>query len=408
MAQKRNIEGQRLHHFELSDKNRTVRWVLIIILLVIGAVSIVWALTNALNTPTGWQSIQASSGGLDCSHEFALQYDLGAGEKSATEERKELSTLYTDLTRKAWLLFYWEAVQTETVGLNHLNSHPNEEILVDEGLYQALEQVTKDGNRSVFFGPVYAAYDALLQSDDAILAASIDPTTDPDTKAYVQTLANYANDPQQVELELRGGNKVFLKVSSDYQKFLQDSGVTRILDFGWLRNAFVIDYMATALKNAGFTNGYIFSIDGYIRNLDKRNQQFTMNIVMDGKVAAIMDYSAPKSIVSLRSYPMYQEDSHRFYTFEDGRTVSGMVSLTDGQNRCATKDLISYATDLSCAQLAMQLAGVYTADTLAEDTLTDLSQQGIYSIWKADNTICHTQPDVKLTLGDSTLTTVKK
>ena len=146
MAQKRNIEGQRLHHFELSDKNRTVRWVLIIILLVIGAVSIVWALTNALNTPTGWQSIQASSGGLDCSHEFALQYDLGAGEKSATEERKELSTLYTDLTRKAWLLFYWEAVQTETVGLNHLNSHPNEEILVDEGLYQALEQVTKDGN----------------------------------------------------------------------------------------------------------------------------------------------------------------------------------------------------------------------------------------------------------------------
>ena len=114
MAQKRNIEGQRLHHFELSDKNRTVRWVLIIILLVIGAVSIIWALTNALNTPSGWQSIQASSGGLNCSHEFALQYDLGAGEKSATQERKELSSAsrkgYYAVGNKEALVFGIEVV----------------------------------------------------------------------------------------------------------------------------------------------------------------------------------------------------------------------------------------------------------------------------------------------------------
>lgn len=408
MAQKRNIEGQRLHHFELSDKNRTVRWVLIIILLVIGAVSIVWALTNALNTPAGWQSIQASSGGLSCSHEFALQYDLGAGEKSATQERKELSSLYTQLTQKAWLLFYWEAVDSDTVGLSQLNSRPNAELRVDAGLYKALEQVTKEGNRSIFFGPVYSAYDNLFQSDDPAMALRNDPTTDPDTKDHVRILANYAKDPQHVELELRGENRVFLKVSSDYQQFLQDSGVTRILDFGWLRNAFIIDYMADALIAAGFENGYIFSVDGHIRNLDPRGNTFSMNLVMDGKVAAIMDYAAPMSIVSLRSYPTYEELQDRFYTFADGRTVSAMVDTADGQSRCATNDLIAYTADLGCAQLAMKLMPVYIADTLSEDGLNALTQQGIYSVWKADNTVCYTQEGAKLTMNISDLTAVKK
>ena len=408
MAQKRNIEGQRLHHFELSDKNRTVRWVLIIILLVIGAVSIIWALTNALNTPSGWQSIQASSGGLNCSHEFALQYDLGAGEKSATQERKELSSLYTQLTQKAWLLFYWEAVESDTVGLSQINSHPNAELQVDEGLYKALEEVTRDGNRSIYLGPVYAAYDNLFQSEDDTEANLCDPTGDPGMGEYVQVLAGFANDPDCVALELRGENRVFLKVSDGYLQYLEDSGVERILDFGWLRNAFVIDYMADALKSAGFENGYIFSVDGHIRNLDKRNQQFTMNIVMDGKVAAIMDYAAPMSIVSLRSYPTYEELQDRFYTFADGRTVSAMVDPADGQSRCATSDLIAYDADMGCARLAMMLAPAYIADTLPEDTLTALTKQGIYTVWKTDNTICYTQEGAKLTVNISDLTAVKK
>ena len=401
MAQKRNIEGQRLHHFELSDKNRTVRWVLIILLLVIGAVSIIWALTNALDTPAGWQSIQASSGGLSCSHEFALQYDLGAGEISATQERKELSTLYTQLTQKAWLLFYWEAVQSDTVGISQINSHPNEELQIDEGLYRALEQVTQRGNRAIYMGPLYSTYDHLFQSEDDTTAQSNDPTTDLELQEYVQHMVSLTNDPDMVSLELRGDNRVFLKADEMYLQYLQDCGVERILDFGWLRNAFVIDYMADALQAAGFENGYLFSVDGHIRNLDTRGQQFTMNVVMDGKVTAVMDYAAPMSIASLRSYPTYEELNDRFYTYADGRTVTAMVDPSDGQSRCATPDLIGYGADIGCARLAMELAPAYVSDTLAEGALTEFAQQGIYTLWTADNTLCYTQQDVKLTVAEN-------
>ena len=403
MAQKRDIEGQRLHRFELSDQNRTVRWVLIIILLVIAAIAITTALTKALETPTGWQSIQASSGGLNCSHEFGLQYDIGAGDMPASEERKAINALYSELTTKAWLIFYCEAVENDVVGIRKLNSSPNAELTVDAALYQALEQITAEGNRSVYFGPVYAAYDNLFQSDDAVTAQNNDPTTDAVTREYVQTLADFAGDPQHVSLELRGENRVFLQVSSEYLQFLADNGVERILDFGWLRSAFVIDYMAQQLENAGFTNGYLFGVDGCIRNLDTRPASFTMNVFMEDKLAVLMEYSSGTSIVALRSYPLYEENQGNYYTFQDGRTVSAMIDLTDGQSKCATPDLVAYAADKSCAQLAMSVAPVYISDSLTEEAMDSLIQQGINTLWKEGSTVCYTQQDLKFTLNNSAL-----
>ena len=85
-----------------------------------------------------------------------------------------------------------------------------------------------------------------------------------------------------------------------------------------------------------------------------------------------------------------------------------MVDPADGQSRCATSDLIAYGADMGCARLAMMLAPAYIADTLPEDTLTALTKQGIYTVWKTENTVCYTQEGAKLTVNISDLTAVKK
>ena len=75
MSKKRDFEGNRLHHFELSDTNRTVRWVLIILLLVVAAVSLTVGLMGALKTPAGWQTVEGNTTGLHCGEEFVLNCD---------------------------------------------------------------------------------------------------------------------------------------------------------------------------------------------------------------------------------------------------------------------------------------------------------------------------------------------
>ncbi len=404
MAKKRDMEGNRLHHFELSDKNRTVRWILITVLLAVAAVAVVIGLMSALQTPAGWQTVEASSTKLNCSEDFVLYYELGAGEQSASVESKALELLYGKAAESAWQLFYNEAGQSELNGLYALNQHPNTQIQVDESLYAALAQLQENGSRALYLAPVYAAYDRVFHSADEIVAEDNDPTKDPDTRDYVATLANFANDPESVELELDTDNKVTLRVSDEYLTFARENELAYFLDFGWLRNAFVIDYMAQMLLDNGFSNGYLSSVDGFTRNLDQRDTAYSFNLFDCGKSAAVMEYHGTISIAFLRSYPMYEEDAARYYTFLDGRTVTALIDPADGQSKTAADQLVSYSTKTGCAELALSMLPVYVTEELSEELLGELTEKAVYSIWFADSQLRYNQPDLSITLQDTAYT----
>lgn len=408
MARKRNIEGERLYHFELSDKNRTVRWVLIVILLAVAGVAVIFGLMSALVTPAGWQSVELSSTEKNCGHEFVLQYDLGAGDRSASVESKELSLLYGNAAESAWQLFYNEAGAGELAGIYTVNRHPNQEITVDPALYKALLELQEAESRHLYLAPVYAAWERVIFSENEILAEDCDPGTDPDSMEYVRTLADYARDPEHISLELRPDDRVYLHVSGEYADFLEENAVEYFLDFGWLRNAAAADYIGELLEAAGYTNGYLSSVDGFTRNLDSRGTDYSLNIFQKTEKGrdhtAVMGYTGPVSIASLRSYPLFEEDAARYYTFSDGRTVNLYVDPVDGQSRTALEDLTVYAGQESCLSLAAKTAPVYIAGDFRAEAMTALAEEGIYGVWSEENRVCHTQKDLSLTVTDPAYT----
>lgn len=403
---KRDIEGNRLLHFELSDKNRTVRWVLIVILLVVAAVSIVTGLMAALETPAGWQTVKVDSANLNCSEDFVLQYEYGAGEASPTAESKALQLLYGKAVEDAWKLFFNEAGDTDLVGIYDINQNPNREIRISEDLYQALLQL--EGTRVLYLAPVYAEYDRVFFSENDTQAKESDPGLNEEQRDYVQKLADFANDPNAVRLVLRGYNKVEFRVSEEYLAFAKENEIRYLLDFGWLRNALIVDYFADLLTENGFTNGYIASLDGFTRNLDQRGNTYSLNLFNKGEngvgLAAVMEYSAPKSLVLLRNYPMYDTDAYRYYCYEDGRTVTSMIDLADGQSKTATDNLVSYSDQLSCGKLALTMMPVYVAESLSEEALNALTEQGIYSVWFSGKKLMYNQMDLSLTILDPNYT----
>ena len=406
MKKKRDLEGNRLHHFELSDKNRTVRWVLIVILLAVAVVAIVTGLMAALETPAGWQTVKADSTNLNCSEEFVLHYEYGAGEASPTAESKALKLLYGKAVEDAWKLFFNEAGATDLAGIYDINQNPNTEIAISGDLYRALEQL--EGSRVLYLAPVYAEYDRVFFSENDTQAKENDPGQNADQRAYVQTLADFARDPEAIQLVLSANNKVTLRVSEEYLSFAEENEIRYLVDFGWLRNAFIADYFATLLTENGFTNGYIASLDGFTRNLDRRGNTYSLNLFNKGDdgvgLAAVMDYSAPQSLVFLRSYPMYDLDARRYYSFADGRTVTAMIDPADGQSKTALDNLVSYSADLSCGQLALAVMPVYVADTLSEEALNALTEQEIYSVWFNGKQLMYNQNDLEITVKDSSYT----
>ena len=64
---------------------------------------------------------------------------------------------------------------------------------------------------------------------------------------------------QCARVELLGEGRIRLFVSREYLEFARREGVECFIDFEWMRNAFIIDYLARELAAQGYTSGVLLS-----------------------------------------------------------------------------------------------------------------------------------------------------
>lgn len=379
----------------LSDENRMLRIILMVVFLVIALVAFYIGIRAVLDTEPGWEAVECASGEVNCSSDFVFSYCYGQTEGNPSVEKKRLSNLYSQLATDAWRIFYTD--------VSEINQNVNKAVSVDPALYQALELIDRYDSRYLFLAPVYAEYDHMFSAETDVEAADYDPMQNPQHADYLAQLATYAADPSMVDLQLLGENQVQLVVAQDYLDFARDEEITRFVDFGWMTNAFIADYLAEALIREGFTNGFLASYDGFTRNLDARGESFSLNLFnRQGNniyLAGAMQYADPISIVSLRDYPMSQKDQYHYYTFENGTIGNVFADPVDGLYKSSVDSLVSYSYDAGCAEILLQQAPVYIADTMDEAALAAMKSIGIYSIFFDGTTIRCNDADMTIILN---------
>lgn len=387
---------------ELPEGNIKLRMILIVVLLSIAVVAVVFGLVSALKTEPGWQEVEVTSSELNCSRDFVLMYEFGMDGLDATSEYRNVTRMYTELTEFAFRIF---SADTEVENLGnvwYLNRHPNEEVAVAHELYQALELVTEYDSRYLFLGPVYDVYDPVFLAETSAEAALYDPAREPELAAYVQETMQYCADPNRIRLELLGEDRVKLHISEDYLAYAQENGIETFLDFGWMTNAFVADYMADTLAVSGYTNGYLASYDGFTRNLDERGNGYSYNLFdrqeQDIYMPGRLNYDRPMSIVFLRNYPLSEQDQWHYHAYEDGQITSVMVDTADGAVKSATDNLVVYSSGIGCAELLLKAAPVFISEELDIQALHEWTQDGIGSIWGEGGNLCYNDEDAQLEL----------
>lgn len=198
-----------------------------------------------------------------------------------------------------------------------------------------------------------------------------------------------------MDIELLGGGEVRLNVSEEYLAFAAENGVTDFVGLGWMRNAFIADYIAAALTDAGYTRGALISCDGFMRCLDtETGTEYSFNFShRDGGTVtniAALHFSGEVSIACLRDYPADGSAAGGYYRYADGRLRSGFLDPADGLDRCCVPELCGYSSSTGCAGLALSLAPLFIADTLDIDELETLEIAGI-SVYYTDNgALCST------------------
>ena len=356
------------------------KWkILLIAVLFAGGITLaVMAAVNMVRIQPGWQTIQVDSGLENTvAYDFTLQYLLGQTDQKTNKENSAVTEIYTQAAADAYRIFCAEDLDGEK-NIYYINRNPGQQIEVDGALYEAFSLLAQSGSRALYLAPVYENNRVLLASDDDLEAAQYDPAKNPDVQTYYEEVLAFAADPEMVELELLGNNQVRLNVSQEYAAYAAENGIEDFIDLDWMRNAFVIDYLADVLIQAGYTNGVLLSYDGFTRNLDQTGRTYTTNLhdgtVYAGNRVASMEYTGVQSMVWLRDYPISETEVLDFYCWQDGRISHAHLDPADGLAKAAVRDFVGYSRSLGCAELLLQIAPVYTADQMDWDALAALPQ----------------------------------
>ena len=387
---------------DTSDKGRKWKLVLIVLLLAVGITLIVSSIVKMVVTPPGWTTITTGASAEEsCSSDFLLQYLLGETGQAANLEQREITQIYTQATREAFQIFHEERLFDGVNNVAYLNQHPNETVQVPSVLYQAFSMLQEYGNRAVFLAPVYQNYLGLFLSTEDAVAQLYDPAKDAETAAYIQQLLVFTGSQEHIRLELLGNDQVKLVVSQEYLQFAQERELTALVDFYWMKNAFIADYLADVLIAAGHTNGMLSSFDGFNRNLDTTDRSYRINIFdrvgTDVYPAAAMEYTQVKTLVNLRNYPTSALAVQLYYQWSDKHFTSCHIDPADGLSKTAVNDLLVYSRSLGCAQVLLEAFPVYVADELDKEAVAAMAQKGVESVYCQGRTLFATDKAMNFT-----------
>ncbi|MDD7740013.1 MAG: hypothetical protein SOT28_01670 [Fusicatenibacter sp.] len=398
---KKQSQPRPVQKISLSEKNFHWRLAAMILMLAIGLAALMYALISYLSVDPGWREIEVSTNELSCGEDFTFHYQVGASGISASAEQKAIIREYSDAAVKAYRLFSDDQSFEDVTNIYEINQHPNEIVQVDEVLYQAFELLQNQNRRELYLAPVYLNYENLFYCQDDVETVSFDPYENQELADEFARLTAFARDASSVDLELLGDGKVRLKVSEEYQSFLSEYGYTSYIDFFWMKNAFIIDYLADTMISSGYTRGIISSCDGFVRSLGENAAEYSFQIYdCAGQViypAALMYYTGAESIVYLHDYQMTEQEEWRYYERKDGQIRTPYIDIEDGFCKSSVSNLVAYSSEKGCSEILMRILPIYVDDTFSWEALAELSDHDIFSVFCQDAVIRYNDEDLKLT-----------
>lgn len=382
-------------HIPLPENKLKLRTALVIALIVLAVASFAFGVNSLVGTDAGMAEITVLSGEMNAGDDFTFYYNLGFGGADATDERREVRSLYSQAATDALEIFSSDVEAEGGGNLYYLNSRPNEDVAVDGALYSALEQLEGSGTRYHYLAPLYEQYYAMFNSASDAEAAEYDPRLNDAQAEFFSQIAAFASDSGEIALELLGDNKVRLHVSEEYMRFAEANGVTTFIDLTWMKNAFIADYIAQELIDAGYTHGALISDDGFMRCLDDETgaeYSFTFSH-RDGTTItnlSTLQLSGTVSIAYLHDYPLESGNSGGYYLYSDGTLRSAFLDTADGLDRSCVPELAAYSFEDGCAGLALKLAPVFISSDLDMNELAELEKDGITVYYTQDGVLCST------------------
>ncbi|MBQ8073150.1 MAG: hypothetical protein IJ231_05210 [Clostridia bacterium] len=363
-----------------SHPRRRIIWILLSLAIAAGAFFAFFQ--GLLRVAPGWTAIPSEG---RYAREITLRYELGAGEDTPASEQKKLQRIFTLALDQAGQALDASEIFEEPRNLAWLNAHPNVETEVSPILYHALETALSAG-RWVYLGPLYEMNASLLASQSDTEAAQMDPRLGSEAADFVDSVLPFLSSPDQIHLQLLGGNTLRLFISPDYLALGEAYGISRWIDFGWTRNVFAADSVSDALLEAGADRGIVTAQLAGTASQDTGGTasgnlairalggEAEIHLSLQGRENVDAVCASPAALLSLNAFQAGRR-------YADGTLRTPWLSLGDGLDTAAVEAVLAASRRDGCAGMLLRLLPVLTGEkkepalSSGEETVWLLSNQ---------------------------------
>lgn len=336
---------------QINRKNIVLRVILFLFFLTVGVTFIALYFTGVLQFQKGYSKIEIIPENQNIKADKIVYYAYFDGNSlSVRQNVKNLQGFYSPKANYVLMLTDEYANYESRNNLKTIADNEGKEVEVDEVLYKILQDAytksKEEKNYSLLGYKLFLQWDVIIGLDGLSLINS-DPSVNPETKALLENQVQVIKEESKREfLSFRNKDeKFFVKASftSEYKNILDDNDP--LLSLGILKDAYIIDYLASQLEREGNKDGFLISSDGYIKALSEyQGGSYNLYDIYDDKISQVGSIVINKNESHCR-YAFFDYYKSMYYSI-NGQIRYPLVNMKDGMASSFGKAFSMKGTDL--------------------------------------------------------------
>ena len=336
---------------QINRKNIVLRVIFFLFFLTVGVTFIALYFTGVLQFQKGYSKIEIIPENQNIKADKIVYYAYFDGNSlSVRQNVKNLQGFYSPKANYVLMLTDEYANYESRNNLKSIADNEGKEVEVDEVLYKILQDAytksKEEKNYSLLGYKLFLQWDVIIGLDGLSLINS-DPSVNPETKALLENQVQVIKEESKREfLSFRNKDeKFFVKASftSEYKNILDDNDP--LLSLGILKDAYIIDYLASQLEREGNKDGFLISSDGYIKALSEyQGGSYNLYDIYDDKISQVGSIVINKNESHCR-YAFFDYYRSMYYSI-NGQIRYPLVNMNDGMASSFGKAFSMKGTDL--------------------------------------------------------------
>lgn len=336
---------------QINRKNIVLRVILFLFFLTVGVTFIALYFTGVLQFQKGYSKIEIIPENQNIKADKIVYYAYFDGNSlSVRQNVKNLQGFYSPKANYVLMLTDEYANYESRNNLKTIADNEGKEVEVDEVLYKILQDAytksKEEKNYSLLGYKLFLQWDVIIGLDGLSLINS-DPSVNPETKALLESQVQVIKEESKREfLSFRNKDeKFYVKASftSEYKNILDDNDP--LLSLGILKDAYIIDYLASQLEREGNKDGFLISSDGYIKALSEyQGGSYNLYDIYDDKISQVGSIVINKNESHCR-YAFFDYYRSMYYSI-NGQIRYPLVNMKNGMASSFGKAFSMKGTDL--------------------------------------------------------------